>query len=133
MAVRKGSRRHEDVHESTGNVFRDMGLPNADERLAKAELARVIRKSIEERGLTQTEAADLLGIKQPDVSDLVRGKLARFSMERLERFLNALDLEIRIQVGPRPRGKRRAGVTVEFVTSFRQVQASRSKMTKVRS
>jgi predicted XRE-type DNA-binding protein len=72
-------------------VFEDMGMQDAEERLAKADLARVVRKTIRDRGLTQTEAADLLGVKQPDVSDLVRGKLARFSIERLERFLIALD------------------------------------------
>jgi len=107
-----------DVHDSTGNVFEDMGMPDAEERLAKAELARVIRKEIRERSLSQSEAAELLGIKQPDVSDLVRGKLSRFSMERLERFLNALDLEIRIQIGPRPAWKEHAGISVQVVGSF---------------
>ncbi len=106
------------VHDSTGNVFHDMEMRDADERLAKAEFARLIRREITARGLTQVEAANLLGIQQPDVSDLTRGKLARFSITRLERFLNALDLEIRIQVGPRPRGKARAGLTVEAVESF---------------
>jgi predicted XRE-type DNA-binding protein len=107
-----------EVHDSTGNIFEDMGMANPGERLAKAELARVIRRILKERGLTQGEAATLLGVKQPDVSDLMRGKLARFSMERLERFLNALDMEVRIQVGPRPEGKEQAGVTVELVASF---------------
>lgn len=106
------------VHDSTGNVFQDMGMRDADERLVKAELARLVRREIGTRGLTQGEAANLLGIQQPDVSDLTRGKLARFSITRLERFLNALDLEIRIQVGPRPPGKAQAGLTVETVTSF---------------
>jgi predicted XRE-type DNA-binding protein len=105
-----------EVHDSTGNIFEDLGLANPGERLARAELARVIRKIVRERGLTQ--AAALLGVKQPDVSDLMRGKLARFSMERLERFLNALDMEVRIQIGPRAAGKSQAGVTVELVTSF---------------
>jgi len=106
------------IHDSTGNVFEDMGTSDAEERLAKAELARLIRKEIQRRGLTQTAAAEHLGIQQPDVSDLVRGKLSRFSMTRLERFLNSLDLEIRIQVGPRPSGKAHAGITVETVESF---------------
>ncbi len=106
------------VHDSTGNVFQDLEMRDADERLAKAELARLVRREIGARGLTQAEAARLLGIQQPDVSDLTRGKLARFSITRLERFLNALDLEVRIQVGPRPPGKPRAGLTVETVTSF---------------
>ena len=106
------------VHDSSGNIFEDLGLPNPEERLAKAELARVIRTVIRDRGLTQAQAAEFLGVKQPDVSDLTRGKLARFSMERLERFLNALDMDVRIQVGPRPAWKEQAGVTVELVTSF---------------
>jgi predicted XRE-type DNA-binding protein len=106
------------VHDSSGNIFQDMGMRDAEERLAKAELARLIRKNIQARGITQAEAAELLGISQPDVSDLVRGKLARFSMSRLERLLNRLDLEIRIQVGPRPAGKPQAGITVEAVDSF---------------
>jgi predicted XRE-type DNA-binding protein len=89
--AKKTKTTHVDVHDSTGNVFEDMGMRDAEERLAKAEPARVIRTEIRERGLSQSEAAELLGIKQPDVSDLIRGKLARFSMERLERFLNALD------------------------------------------
>jgi predicted XRE-type DNA-binding protein len=111
------SRDHE-VHDSSGNIFRDMGMRDAEERLAKAELARVIRKAVRDRGLTQAQAAELLGAAQPDISDLIRGKLSRFSMERLERFLNALDIEVRIQVGPRPSWKERAGITVEVVGSF---------------
>ena len=106
------------IHDSSGNVFQDMGMRDAEERLAKAELARLVRREIEDRGLTQVDAAELLGIQQPDVSDLVRGKLSRFSISRLERFLNALGLEIRIQVGPKPAGKANAGITVETVKSF---------------
>ncbi len=93
-------------------------MRDAEERLAKAELARVIKQQIQNRGLTQTEAATLLGIRQPDVSDLVRGKLFRFSMVRLDRLLNSLDFDIRIRVGPRPEGKAHAGISVETVESF---------------
>jgi predicted XRE-type DNA-binding protein len=106
------------IHDSSGNIFQDMDMRDAEERLAKAELARLIRKDITARNLTQAEAAELLGVSQPDISDLVRGKLARFSMTRLEKFLNRLDLEIRIQVGPRPADKPQAGITVEAVESF---------------
>lgn len=107
-----------DIHESSGNVFFDLGLREADKRLAKAELARVIRHTIQEHGLTQSETAELLGASQPDISDLVCGKLARFSMDRLERFLNILGMEIRIQVGPRPSSKGYAGISVEVVGAF---------------
>lgn len=106
------------IHDGSGNIFQDMDMRDAEERLAKAELARLIRKSLDARDLTQVQAAELLGITQPDVSDLVRGKLARFSINRLEKFLNRLDLEIRIQVGPRPADKPQAGITVEAVDSF---------------
>jgi len=107
MKTKRESTEVVEIHDSAGNVFEDLGMRDAQQRLAKAELARVIRRTIRNRGLTQSEVAKLFGVKQPDVSDLMRGKLSRFSMERLERFLNALDLEIRIQVGPRPRGKER--------------------------
>jgi predicted XRE-type DNA-binding protein len=106
------------IHKGSGNVFHDLGFRDADKRLAKAELARVIRRAIAERGLTQAQSADLLGAAQPDISDLTCGKLARFSMDRLERFLNILDMDIRIQVGPRPPSKDRAGISVEVVGAF---------------
>jgi predicted XRE-type DNA-binding protein len=84
----------------SGNVFADLQLENADELLVKAELVRQISELITVRSLTQTEAAELLGIDQPKVSALLRGKLSGFSTERLFRFLNALgsDVEIRVTV-----------------------------------
>jgi predicted XRE-type DNA-binding protein len=90
------------VYDSTGNVFADMGMADAETRLVKAELARAIRKALEERGLDEGAVAELLGISQPDVSDLTCGKLAGFSVERLERFLTALDKGVRIQIGSQP-------------------------------
>lgn len=105
------------VRESSGNV-EDLGARDSEERLAKAELARAIRGEIRKRGLTQVKAAELLSVAQPDVSDLMRGKLGRFSLERLERLLNALGLEVRIRVGPKPKEKDRAGISVEVVASF---------------
>ena len=92
------------------NIFADLGRPNADELLAKAELARTIRHLIAARGLTQAVAAGVLGITQPDVSNLHRGRLAGFSMERLYRFLNSLGQDIRIVVQPKPRSRERATV-----------------------
>jgi predicted XRE-type DNA-binding protein len=103
------------IEASSGNVFEDLGLPDAAGRLAKAELARGIRHIIRSRQWTQRQAADVLAIAPPDVSDLMRGKLARFSQERLERFLNALDMDVQIRVRPRAAGKKQADVTVEFV------------------
>jgi predicted XRE-type DNA-binding protein len=93
-----------EVHSSSGNVFADLGLPSPDELLVKAELVYRINELIAERQLTQREAADILGVDQPKISALIRGKLSGFSTERLFRFLNALgnNVEIRIIANSRP-------------------------------
>jgi predicted XRE-type DNA-binding protein len=87
-------------------------LPNPEDRLAKAELARRISEVISERRLTQLEAAALLGIDQPKISALVRGRLGGFSLERLMRFLNLLGRDVQIVVTPKPKGRRRAILSV---------------------
>ena len=100
-------------HEvSSGNVFADLGLPDSDELLAKAALASQISSIASQRRLTQSQTAAILGTTQPKVSDLFAGKLAGFSMERLMRFLNALDRDVRIVVTPKPRGRSKATVSV---------------------
>src|SRR5882724_8731908 len=73
--------------QGSGNVFADLGLPNPDLALAKAELVQRIRAVIEERKLTQVKAAKVLGLDQPKVSALVRGRVAGYSIGRLFRFL----------------------------------------------
>ena len=85
------------------SVFAALDLPAADERLAKAELARAIQRLIAKLGLTQTQAAAVLGGAQSDISNLAHGRLAGYSMERLYRFLNALGQDVRIVVRPKPR------------------------------
>jgi predicted XRE-type DNA-binding protein len=104
----------DDVIKGGGNVFSDLGLPDADELLAKAQLASAISDIIDDRELTQAAAADLLGTTQPKVSNLVRGRLDGFSLERLARFLNSLDrdVEIRVKLRPRSRDRSRIRVTV---------------------
>ena len=97
---------------SSGNVFADLGLPNPEERLAKADLAIEISRIIDERELTQTEAAELLGVDQAKISALVRGKLAGFSMERLYRFLNALGRDVEIVVTAKPKNRKAATLRV---------------------
>jgi predicted XRE-type DNA-binding protein len=83
---------------SSGNVFSDLELPNSEEMLTKAELARQINNIIEQKGLTQIAAAKLLEIDQPKISALSKGKLSGFSLERLFRFLNILGQRITIKV-----------------------------------
>ena len=100
------------------NIFADLGLPDADQLLAKAELTFQIARIIEERGLTQAEAAEILGIDQPKVSALVRGKVSSVSMEKLYRHLNALGSDVEIVV--RPAARKRAGVRVVAATRSRK-------------
>jgi predicted XRE-type DNA-binding protein len=92
-----------DYEFSSGNVFRDLELPNADELEIKANLAIKIGQIITRRGLSQIKAAALLGIDQPKVSAIVRGHLEKFSIERLCEFLTRLGCDVDIQV--REKGK----------------------------
>jgi predicted XRE-type DNA-binding protein len=77
--------------------------------LVKSEIAARIASIIEKRGLTQARAAEILGIDQPSVSDLVRGRLRGFSSDRLFRFLNSLGHDVKIVIAPRRRHSRRTG------------------------
>jgi predicted XRE-type DNA-binding protein len=88
-------------HESeSGNVFKEIGVPNAEEHLVKAQLVFKIDTILKKRGLKQVEAADLFGVRQPDVSKMLRGEFRQFSVERLLRFLVALDQDVEIVVKP---------------------------------
>lgn len=98
---------------ATDNIFADLNLPNPDEWLAKAELARRISDLIDQRGLSQRQAAALLGVKQPQVSAVMRGLLEGFTTDRLFRFLNKLGQEIRIVVHPAENKKKRGSISVE--------------------
>ena len=97
------------VRKSSGNVFADLGVKNPEEALVKARLAHVIADAVSVRGMTQAEAAELLGIDQPKVSRLVRGQLAGFSIDRLFRFVTLLGSDIEITVIEHVRKPRRAG------------------------
>jgi phage-related protein/predicted XRE-type DNA-binding protein len=87
-----------DARKSSGNVFADLGIENPEEYLAKSNLAAQIQVAIEACGLTQKQAGALIGISQPNVSDLLRGRLDGFSTERLFRFLTLLGRNVRISV-----------------------------------
>ncbi len=95
------------VTESSGNVFADLGVPEPEEELTKAQLASYIRHTIKRRRLTQLQAAHLMGLDQPKVSALMNGRLAGFSSGRLMRFLAALgqDVEIVVKAGSRRRAR----------------------------
>ena len=86
------------------NVFKDIGIPNAEEHLIKAQLVFKIDTIMKDRGLKQVEIADLFGVRQPDISKMLRGEFRQFSVERLLRFLVALDQDVEIVIKPHRSG-----------------------------
>jgi predicted XRE-type DNA-binding protein len=95
------------VHtKGSGNIFADLGLPNAEEHQLKAALVVQLKRLIVERGLSQVAAAKLVEMKQPDLSKLLRGQLKLVSVEKLLRMLTAFDQDVEITVKPhRKRGE----------------------------
>src|SRR2546423_8059702 len=113
MARKRGSEIA--VIAGSGNVFADIGLPEPEEELAKAQLASCIRQVIKRQRLTQVAAASRMGIDQPKVSAILTGRLANFSGDRLMRLLTALgqDVEIRVKATPPGRTHGRIRLTAE--------------------
>ena len=96
--------------KSSGNVFKDLGVKNPDLHSIKAQLGLMLIDSIGKKELTQTKAAALLGIGQPELSRLKGGNLSHYSVERLLRFLNRLNQRVEISI--RPSTKNKAAETV---------------------
>ena len=94
------------VRRGSANIFKDLGYPDAETHLVKARLVSRIQDAIDERGLTQVEAGEILGIGQPDVSRMLRGNFRDLSIERLMRFVQALGYDIEIVVRKRGQAKR---------------------------
>jgi predicted XRE-type DNA-binding protein len=110
MSEKMGSR----FVRGSGNVFADVGLPNAEDALAKAKLAEAIEEAIQRRNLTQTETAAILGVDQPKVSRIVNGRLDGFTQDRLMRYLRVLGEDIEIRVTHRKEGNREGRLTVRI-------------------
>jgi predicted XRE-type DNA-binding protein len=104
-----------EIEAGTGNVFADLGYADAKERTLKVELALEVNRILAQRKLTQLQAAGLLGIVQPHVSDLVRYRLNRFSVERLMQFLTQLGKDVEIRIATRTARRHRSGVRVLHV------------------
>ncbi len=101
------------VEVGSGNIFADLGLPDADEMLLKAQIVVALHRLIAARKLTQTAAAKRIGIGQPDLSNVLRGRFRGYSAERLMRMLTAFDQDVDITVRPR-RGKSKQGGRIRF-------------------
>ena len=98
--------------ESSGNVFEDLGVRNPEDASLRADLAKRIAEIIEGRKLSQADIAHTLGVDQPKVSKLVRGRISGFTADRLLRFLTALGCDVRIEVKAPPKKSRRGKLIV---------------------
>ena len=107
----------EDYTVSSGNIFKDLGFADAEEKMAKAKLASIINKIIKDRGLTQKMACKILGINQPKVSALKNGRLKGFSMERLFSLLEALDQHIEITIRCKSEVRTEHNINVAYMVS----------------
>jgi predicted XRE-type DNA-binding protein len=105
------------VEKSSGNVFADLGLPNPEEALLKADLVMHLAEIIARRGLTQAGAAKLLNIDQPKVSALLRGRLRGFSTDRLLRFVKALGYDVTLEIREKPDDRAEARLKVASASS----------------
>ena len=108
----RNAERREPVTRGTGNVFADLGLPDAAERQAKLRLAYALNQVLDAGKLSQAEAAKVLGVTQPKVSALRNYKLGGFSLERLMTLLTALDQDVEITIRRKPRSRHAARITI---------------------
>jgi predicted XRE-type DNA-binding protein len=103
------------IEPSSGNVFADLGIADADERKTKVQLTVAIVREIDGRGWSQAQAAEVLGINQPKVSALLRYRLDGFSVERLMNFLTALGRDVEIVIKPARSSRGTGRISVEAV------------------
>jgi predicted XRE-type DNA-binding protein len=96
-----------EFERSTGNVFADLGLPRPADRLIKSNLTALITNEITQRNLTQSGVGELVGLDQADVSRLLRGRVNRFSIERLFEILNRLGYTVELRITHEDRARHR--------------------------
>ena len=94
-----------EFEEGSGNVFADLGLKNADQLLARAQIGYHVFTILKEEKLKQREIAEILGIAQPDVSHLMNGHFSRFTTDKLLDFLKRLNRKVTIEVSRRQKGE----------------------------
>ena len=98
--TKKARSRVSRVTQGSGNVFADLGLPNPEQELLKAQLTLQIDSILKDSGMTQVQIAKILGVQQPQVSLLMRNRAGNFSVGRLMEFLTALRQDVEITVRP---------------------------------
>ncbi len=112
------SRAKTKVHQSTGNVFADLSLPDANAHMLKAQIVAELYRLTQARKLTQARAGKVMGISQPEVSRLFKGHFREYSIDRLITFLTAFNQDVVISVEPRASSSLKGSGNV----SFRRVQ-----------
>ena len=100
------------VEEGSGNVYTDLGYPDSDSMLVKAQLAAKIAEIVRRRALTQTQTAEILGLTQPKVSALLKGRFRGISEHRLLECLTRLGRDVHIQIRPAPRSRSHGRLTL---------------------
>ena len=100
---------------SSGNVFKDLGLPNPDERLAKAKLAYKINRLIADQGMTQKQAADFLGLSRSKMTNLRNRRLKNLTIDHLFSLSGKLDYHIEIRVSPKPNHDTQENIDVVLI------------------
>ena len=97
------------VYESARNLFADLGLPDAEAHLLKAQIVSELYRLTNARKLTQAKAGELMGISQPEVSRMFKGHFREYSVDRLMSFLTAFDRDVEIVSRPRPKSAGQPG------------------------
>jgi predicted XRE-type DNA-binding protein len=105
------------VHRSDGNIFAELGLPDAEAHFLKAQLVAELYRLAGERKLTQSQAGELMGISQPEVSRLFKGNFREYSVERLMGFLTAFDLDVDIVARPRRKAGERGHIAFRHASA----------------
>ena len=108
----------ERIHKGSGNVFADIGVAHPERVLARSQIMIRITEIIKEKGLTQKQAAEVLGIPQSKVSCLMNGKLSMFSLDHLFELLNALDRDVEIFIKPKTKEEKFATTHVLLAASL---------------
>jgi predicted XRE-type DNA-binding protein len=99
------------VDVGSGNIFADLGLPDAEIHFLRAQIVSEIYRLTNERKLTQTQAGRLMGVSQPEVSRMFKGNFREYSIERLMGFLTSFDRDVEIVVKPHRRTGKAGRIT----------------------
>ncbi|MEM8719366.1 MAG: helix-turn-helix transcriptional regulator [Cyanobacteria bacterium P01_G01_bin.39] len=119
---------HIEFEESSGNVFADLGVPDAEEHLVRAQLGFYVVTLLKNRNLKQKDAAKLLEIAQPDVSHLMNGHFSRFTTDKLLNFLKRLEQKVTIEISPHHVGEPYQNVVVLSHAIVKKLQQFRRKI-----